>query len=59
MQVLITLTLKSNDMLERYNEEIRRRTHIVRIFLTRRLAFDLLVLLQHSSTKSGQRAASI
>jgi putative transposase len=45
--------LKSTNMLERLNEEIRRRTHVVRIFPNGESCLRLVRALAVESTRTG------
>src|SRR6202046_1581710 len=51
--------LKSTNMLERLNEEIKRRTHVVRIFPNADAGLRLVRALASRPTKTGSKPTAI
>lgn len=51
--------LKSTNLLERFNQEIKRRTLVVRIFPNEASCLRLIRRWRPSSTKNGWKAAGI
>jgi transposase-like protein len=51
--------LKSTNMLERLNEEIKRRTHIVRIFPNADACLRLVRALASRPTKTGSKPTAV
>ena len=47
--------LKGTNMLERINEELKRRTHVIRIFPNQESALRLIGHWQSKSTKAGSK----
>jgi putative transposase len=50
--------LKSTNMLERLNEEIKRRTHVVRIFPNADACLRLVRALAVEPTKTGSKSTA-
>jgi len=51
--------MKSTNMLERLNQEIKRRTHVVRIFPNAASCLRLIRALAGETTKTGSRRSAI